>query len=88
MLSSQWDWSHLDAVFELVPGVVGAFSQQFAEDDDVLEQEDSSLFAAGQNAAVLLPNTEGFLLQQLPLRRQLPLENTSRQSEEKPATFR
>lgn len=67
--------SNLDAVLELVSRVVGAFAQQFTENDDLLEQENSSLFAARQNSSVLLPDTEGLLLQQLPLRRQLPLED-------------
>ncbi|KAG7215642.1 hypothetical protein INR49_021997 [Caranx melampygus] len=56
--------------------VVGAFTRQLAEDDDLLKQENPALFAARQNAAVLLPHTEGLLLQQLPLGRQLPLDNT------------
>lgn len=63
------DQSDLYAVLELVSWVVGAFAQQFAKDDDLLEQKNSALFAARQNASVLLPNTESLLLQQLPLRR-------------------
>lgn len=66
--------SHLDAVLELVSRVVGTFSQELAEDDDLLKEENTALFTARQNPAVLLPHTEGLLLQQLPLRRQLPLD--------------
>lgn len=67
--------ANLDAVLVLVSRVVGAFPQQLAEDDDLLEQENSALFTARQNSSVLLPDAEGLLLQQLPLRRQLPLED-------------
>lgn len=63
----------LDAVLELVSRIVGSFAQEFAEDDDLLEQENPALFAAGKNSAVLLPHAEGLLLQQLTLRGQLPL---------------
>lgn len=53
----------LDAVLELVPWIVGAFAQQFAEDDDLLKEKNSALFTARQNSSILLPNTEGLLLQ-------------------------
>lgn len=58
-----WDFSHLDAVLELVSWIVGAFPEQFTEDDDLFEEEDSALFAARQDSPVLLPNAEGLLLQ-------------------------
>lgn len=67
--------AHLDAVLKLVSRVIGAFAQQFAENDNLLEQEDPALFASRQDASVLLPNAEGLLLKQLSLRRQFSLQH-------------
>lgn len=63
----------LDAVLELVARVLRAFPQQLTEDDDLFKKENPPLFTPGQHPSVLLPNTEGLLLQQLPMGRQLPL---------------
>lgn len=38
--------AHLDALFELVPRRGRAFPEQLAEDDDLLEEEDSPFFGA------------------------------------------
>lgn len=72
---------HLDAVLELVAWVAGAFAQQLAEDDRLLEEKDAALLTARQHAAVLLPHAECLLLQQLPLGGQLPLEPQFQQKE-------
>ena len=65
--------THLDALLVLIARWGGPFTEQLTEDDDLLEEEDASVFTAGKNSSVLLPHTEGLLLQQLALARQLPL---------------
>lgn len=76
--------AHLDAVLELVSRVIGAFAQQLAKNDNLLEQEDPALFTPRQDAAVLLPDAEGLLLKQLSLRRQFSLERARKDSRFQP----
>lgn len=73
-------WADLDAVLELVSRVIGAFAQQLAKNDNLLKQEDPTLFTSRQDTSVLLPDAEGLLLKQLSLRRQFSLEHARRQS--------
>lgn len=54
---------HLDALLELVSGGGRAFAEQLTEDDDLLKKEDPALFAARQDARVLLCHKERLLLQ-------------------------
>lgn len=66
---------HLDAVFKDVSREGEAFLpvDGLAEDDQLLEQKDSSLLGSRQEAAVLLCNGEGVLLEQFALGRDLSL---------------
>ena len=67
-------WQYLDTLLELVTRRWGALPQQLAEDDDLFEEEHSSLFGARQHAAVLLRHKEGLLLEQLALAGQFTLK--------------
>ncbi len=72
--------ANLDALLELVSRGGRSFPEQLTEDDDLLEEENSSFFGARQDAGVLLRHKEGFLLQQFALRGQFTLQRRFYQS--------
>lgn len=53
---------YLDTLLELVAWRGRALTEQLTEDDNLLEQKDSALLAAGQDTRVLLGHKECFLL--------------------------
>lgn len=67
--------THLDAVLEDVSRERETFLpvDRLAEDYQLLEEEDPSFLCSGEEAAVLLGDSEGVLLEQFSLRRDLPL---------------
>lgn len=66
---------HLDAGFKRVPRQREALLlvDGFAEDNQLLKQEDPPLPASGQDVVLLLAHREGVLLEQLPLGGDFPL---------------
>lgn len=78
-------YSYLYAVFKCVPWQREAFFliDWFTEDDQLLEQEDPPLPGSGQDAAFLLADREGILLEQLPLSCYFPLKQNICHNEQK-----
>lgn len=76
---------YLDAVFKYVPWQQKSLFliSWLAEDDQLLEQEDTPLPCSGQEAGFLLADRESILLEQLPLSCDFPLKHhTHRQTAE------
>ncbi len=75
-MSETQNFLHLYAVFKYVSWQREAFFliNWLAEDDQLLKQEDPPLFGPGQDAAFLLADREGILLEQLPLSCDFPLK--------------
>lgn len=75
-IRSNFRLTDLDAALKDVSGDGEAFLpvDRFAEDHQLLEQKDASLFRPRQEAAVLLDDREGVLLEQFAQSRDLSLE--------------
>lgn len=69
--------SYLNAVFKGIAWQREAFFllQWFAEDDELLKQEDPPLPGSGQKTTFLLTDGESILLEQFPLSCDLPLKH-------------